>query len=246
MSFYGHPESNHALTLLQRLYSMSNFLWACVSDFEEILEDSANGGGLSRPRCMIEYFRRAIDDRHLLDLGYIEPHFTWCNKRHVRCFDSRKVEICDVVQYYLNGLFCSSAPSRDCMHDVLSYVQSSLLDSKRRFLDSRFIDEDFGRAVFDMGPFKALGVYGIPVSFFQNNWSIIGWSVTNACLGVLNEGHNLEEVNKTLITLIPMVNKPERMTEFCPISLCNVLYKIMAKALTNRLKGVIREVILES
>ena len=43
---------------------------------------------------------------------------------------------------------------------------------------------------------------------------MVGSKVTSACLGVLNEGHNLDVVNETLITLIPKVRKAKRMSDF--------------------------------
>ncbi|KAL9663876.1 hypothetical protein QQ045_019269 [Rhodiola kirilowii] len=50
-------------------------------------------------------------------------------------------------------------------------------------------------------------------------------------------------MNDTLITLIPKTKKPATFDEFRPISLCNVAMKVITKALANRLKEVLREII---
>lgn len=62
-------------------------------------------------------------------------------------------------------------------------------------------------------------------------------------LRILNYGGSLKEVNDTFIALIPKVKTPKKVVEFRPISLCNVLYKIVSKTLANRLKGILLAII---
>ena len=71
----------------------------------------------------------------------------------------------------------------------------------------------------------------------------MGDSIVLAVLDFLNNGNMLLNINHTNIVLIPKVKNPERMFEFRPISLYNVIYKIIFKVLANRLKEVLPQII---
>jgi hypothetical protein len=45
--------------------------------------------------------------------------------------------------------------------------------------------------------------------------------------------------NSTFIVLIPKKDSHESLDEYRPISLCNCLYKIIAKIISKRIKGIL-------
>lgn len=71
----------------------------------------------------------------------------------------------------------------------------------------------------------------------------MGNVVSNAILNYLNEGPFDAAINSTNIVLIPKVSSPSWLTDYKPISLCIVLYKLIAKVLVNHLKLVLPHVI---
>ena len=97
-----------------------------------------------------------------------------------------------------------------------------------------------------MAPSKALGPDGMPHLFYQTFWQLINPEVSEAVLSCLNFGTLLKFINHTFITLISKVSNPEYVSEFRPINLCNVIYKIISKVITNRLKPLLNSIVLEA
>ena len=65
-------------------------------------------------------------------------------------------------------------------------------------------------------------------------------------LNVLNSNMSIADINRTNITLIPKINSPSKMSNFRPISLCNVVYKLVSKVISNRLKNILPKIISEN
>ena len=113
----------------------------------------------------------------------------------------------------------------------------------QQMLSSDFIAEEIEAALFQMGPSKAPGLDGMKVLFYQKFWHAMGDNVVTAILDYLNFSIMVPAINHTHIVPIPKVKSPEKMFDFQPISLCNVIYKIISKVLANMLKHILPNII---
>jgi hypothetical protein len=54
-----------------------------------------------------------------------------------------------------------------------------------------------------------------------------------------SRGYIARSLNSTLLALIPKVNKPVTFGDFKPISLCNIVYKVISKIIANQIKPIL-------
>ena len=108
-----------------------------------------------------------------------------------------------------------------------------------------YTEQEVKTALFQMFPTKAPGPDGFPAHFFQKHWHICGEEVTNIVIRLLNGEDSPEEINRTFIVMIPKIKNPTSLSQYRPISLCNVVFKIASKVLANRLKQILPEIVSE-
>ncbi|XP_061347266.1 uncharacterized protein LOC133292825 [Gastrolobium bilobum] len=97
-----------------------------------------------------------------------------------------------------------------------------------------------------MNAFKASGLDGFPAIFFQKQWNLVKDQVYNAVIDMWSNPDRVEEFNNTLLVLIPKVKRPDCISQFRPISLFPVLYKILSRVIVHRLKPVMDKLISPS
>jgi hypothetical protein len=110
-------------------------------------------------------------------------------------------------------------------------------------LSAPYTREEVKKAMFNIGDLKAPGPDGLHAIFYKRFWHIIGEDLTDEVLLAVNSCTIPEGWNNTTIVLIPKVESPESITQFRPISLCNVVYKVISKLIASRLKKILPEVI---
>ena len=97
-----------------------------------------------------------------------------------------------------------------------------------------------------MAPLIASGPDGMSILFYKSFWHIVGQDATSVVLNALKIGVVPELLNSTFISLIPKIKHTKIFSDYRPISLCNVVYKLISKVLVNRLKKFLASAILES
>lgn len=120
---------------------------------------------------------------------------------------------------------------------ILSGIERCISKEDNTFLSSVYTKEEVVRVVKDMSPTKVSGMDGFPTIFFQQCWLIVGKEVSEFCLGVLNNGWSLKSMNITNIVILSKICNPTSMENFRPISLCNVIYKVIANMVANRFRN---------
>ncbi|GLT67788.1 hypothetical protein SLA2020_400720 [Shorea laevis] len=98
-------------------------------------------------------------------------------------------------------------------------------------------------ALSSIGSTKAPGPDGFTALFYKEYWNIVKDVVLHSIWDFFESDHLLREQNHTFIALVPKQLGPSTVNHFRPISLCNIIYKIISKILANRFKGLLHRFI---
>ncbi|KAJ1696333.1 hypothetical protein LUZ63_004845 [Rhynchospora breviuscula] len=98
------------------------------------------------------------------------------------------------------------------------------------------------RALFLMSPDKSSGPDGATPRFLQENWSVIGMDLVAEIRRIFSTGQIPSKWLKCNVVLIPKGAELERPSDYRPISLENVVYRLLMKILARRLKPFMNRV----
>ncbi|RVX22971.1 Transposon TX1 uncharacterized 149 kDa protein [Vitis vinifera] len=93
------------------------------------------------------------------------------------------------------------------------------------------------------GGIRAPGPDGFTIAVFQECWDVIKEDLVRVFAEFHRSGIINQSTNASFIVLIPKKSLSKRISDFRPISLITSLYKIIAKVLSGRLRGVLHETI---
>ena len=128
---------------------------------------------------------------------------------------------------YFEAMFITSNPVG--FDEILCGLTPTVTTEMNSSLDRPFIAEEVQRALHHMALLTAPRPDGMSPIFYKSFWHIVGKDVTEVVLNALNSGFVPDSLNSTFVTLIPKIIDPKKVLDLKPISLCNVVYKLIAK-----------------
>ncbi|GKC69120.1 RNA-directed DNA polymerase, eukaryota, reverse transcriptase zinc-binding domain protein [Tanacetum coccineum] len=139
------------------------------------------------------------------------------------------------VKHFEGFLGCES-PVKD-LSPISALFKNKLSMEEASFMVRGVTDKEIKEAMFQIDGNKAPGPDGFTSHFFKKAWDIVGGDICSVIKEFFTNGKLLKEINSTLISLVPKIQTPSKVTDFRPIACCNVIYKCISKIITDRMKG---------
>uniref|UniRef100_A0A803P112 DUF4283 domain-containing protein n=1 Tax=Cannabis sativa TaxID=3483 RepID=A0A803P112_CANSA len=109
---------------------------------------------------------------------------------------------------YYQELFTSIYPTMEHIQRITDYVPKLVFEEMNMTLLAHFTSNEVFQALNAIAGEKSPGEDSMSGMFYKQHWNIIGTSVTQAVLTMLNNPSHINKVNSTLITLIPKRSSP--------------------------------------
>ena len=148
-----------------------------------------------------------------------------------------------IVENYFVNLFGNEDTERELPVEGGVNVISEAQNNK---LTEDFSYEEFTAAIKQMHPDKSSGPDGLNPALFQHFWKLLRREVYESCKYWMRDMAFPQGLNDTNIVLIPKKENADTMKDLRPIALYNVMYKIIAKVLANRIRSILPDIISEN
>ncbi|GKD35485.1 RNA-directed DNA polymerase, eukaryota, reverse transcriptase zinc-binding domain protein [Tanacetum coccineum] len=126
---------------------------------------------------------------------------------------------------------------------IFSMNSKKIDNTDQDYLERLVALEEIKEAVWDCGSSKAPGPDGFSFAFVKKYWDIIQKDLHDFINSFFASSELPYGANSSFFTLIPKFNNPTLITNFHPISLIGIHYKIIAKILANWLSKVIDKIV---
>ncbi|KAK1283185.1 hypothetical protein QJS10_CPB21g01656 [Acorus calamus] len=140
-----------------------------------------------------------------------------------------------LVRYFSLAFQKEREPNLTWFDEDLKKVPNHLWSA----LEAPFTEMEIQKAIFGADGDKSPGPDGFGLRFYDEFWVVVKNDLFELFQEFYTGSMGIGCLNATFFTLIPKKEGAIRVEDFRPISLVSSSYKMIAKALANRLKGAI-------
>ena len=154
---------------------------------------------------------------------------------------SSRIDIGGNFSSYFINIFSSSNLPIDA--EMLDLFYPIISEKENVILSSIPTEEEVLEALASLGSTKAPGPNGFKALFYRKYWDYVKIEVLQ-CIWNFFQNNSLPiNQNHSFIALVPKLSGTHIANQFRPISLCNIVYKIISKILASRLKVHLHKII---
>jgi hypothetical protein len=128
-----------------------------------------------------------------------------------------------------------------CRHKLVQ--DSKLTGAERESLEADLTLEELEKALCESIMRSAPGIDGFSNKFIKKIWKFLKMPFFGCCKQSLEEGILIDSFAIAQIKIIPKKGDTSKLKNWRPISLLSNFYKILSRAINNRLKTVVNRVL---
>ena len=153
-------------------------------------------------------------------------------------------DILNEIQHFYKDLYTNTHTDDDTQRELLNKIQRTIQPTSRGLLESDLSLDNLTNAVSSLKNRKTPGSDGLPVEFYKKFWDQIGPLLLQVSTFVhKNDGQLPTSMRMAYVRLIHKGGETHHLGNWRPVSLLNADYKVISKALAQKLHTVLAEVI---
>ncbi|XP_020698808.2 uncharacterized protein LOC110111333 [Dendrobium catenatum] len=196
-------------------------------------------------RAKIKWLSQGEDDLKFL-YARVRRRRNICSSKLVASDDPNvRINMVSSIIEHFEKLFNAPNPPACC--DPLPIPEGNIIPPHlASLLTAPISDDDIKAVIFHGSSNSSPGPDGFNFEFYKSSWLFTGPLICKAVKSFFSKGYLPKFIKASAIALIPKTAHASNITDFRPIALCNVFYKIITKIMALRMKDFMPLIIGEN
>ncbi len=151
-------------------------------------------------------------------------------------------DIMTEIKRFYKELYTSQGTNQNQIRENLQFIKNKITDEDKTELNNTITDEEIKKAITDMNNDKSPGEDGITKEFYEHFYSILKHELHYLMNHVKRTKSLPNSQKNAIVKLLYKKNDHRKLTNWRPISLLNIDYKILSKIMTNRLAKIMDKI----